>query len=560
MLDSSTLLAMLAAVAVKALLLVAMGTVAALTLRRSSAACRHILWTAVLGGVCILALSTPFPSFWSLPFGVSVAMPRTTEPVTAARMPMTARAAEGTRGAVNPPAVDGVPEGHGRDRVADALVLLWIGGVGLLALRVVAGQTALRRIHARARVIEIGSARALLDKLAGQMRIPRWVRLIETDAVSMPATWGVLRPVIAIPIGAAAWPEDFHAAAIRHELAHVRRHDALTQMGADLCCALLWFHPGVWFAARRMRAERERACDDAVLSAGTADVGYAEMLLALAADASRASPGPLRTAIAMADVHDLEGRLRAILDRATSRTSPRPVMASVPAFALIAAVTMAGLDVWGASPLHAAVPDGVQDAASPTPGSAEILYGERVPFTAWQERWALTRPFRPRNEREEQAIARLMEATQHEKQHSMDLVRERALWALWVAHADQVVDPLVAQLTNADWRVRAYAAWSLCVVGAPEARDALVLRLRDPVWRVRSEAAYALVALADRRTFDDMLPLLADSAWQVRLPAVEYLGRIGGPAARVALEKRLSDPHVAVRTAAEAALEASPIR
>ena len=66
----------------------------------------------------------------------------------------------------------------------------------------------------------------------------------------------------------------------------MRRRDVLTRTAADAACALFWFHPGVWMAARRMRAEAERACDDAVLAAGVPRIGYAEALVALAATAS----------------------------------------------------------------------------------------------------------------------------------------------------------------------------------------------------------------------------------------------------------------------------------
>jgi len=215
--------------------------------------------------------------------------------------------------------------------------------------------------------------------------------------------------------------------------------------------------------------------------------------------------------------------------------------------ALLATGTMAGLDPFG-TPLHAA---GIQSNEEP---ARDAYLDERIPFTPEQEQAALRRSFRPRDAGEELAFARLREAAEHVKQHELDLVRERALWALSIAAPDRVVDPLITALADADWRARAHAAWCLALVEAPEAREALTERLDDPVWRVRANAAGALDDMADPRSFEPLLRRLDDPAWQVRMPVVEYLGRIGTPEALAAVREHASDPHVAVRTAAEAVL------
>ncbi|MBZ5523689.1 MAG: hypothetical protein LAP21_15755 [Acidobacteriia bacterium] len=64
-----------------------------------------------------------------------------------------------------------------------------------------------------------------------------------------------------------------------HELVHVRRRDYLWAVASDLICSLLFFHPAVWQARARMRAERELACDQAVIAANPeARADYAESL------------------------------------------------------------------------------------------------------------------------------------------------------------------------------------------------------------------------------------------------------------------------------------------
>ena len=97
-----------------------------------------------------------------------------------------------------------------------------------------------------------------------------------------------------------------------HELAHVRRRDCLTQLAASTTCALYWMNPLAWYAAKALRRERERACDDAVLAAGTAGPTYAEHLLDVARAARHVTTPTWSGGVAMAHRSELEGRLMAI--------------------------------------------------------------------------------------------------------------------------------------------------------------------------------------------------------------------------------------------------------
>ena len=108
---------------------------------------------------------------------------------------------------------------------------------------------------------------------------------------------------------------------LAHELAHVKRRDCFTQAMAHLACAAYWFNPLVWIAARRLRAERESACDDLVLAAGTRGSDYAEHLLDIARSL-RSGAWPTWSAVTMAHRSQLEGRLMAILNPALPRRSP----------------------------------------------------------------------------------------------------------------------------------------------------------------------------------------------------------------------------------------------
>jgi hypothetical protein len=126
-----------------------------------------------------------------------------------------------------------------------------------------------------------------------------------------------------------------------HELAHVARRDCLVQTLAMVCCAAYWFHPGAWWAARKMREEREQACDDRVLAAGARASDYAGHLL----DVARGYRAPLcAAAIAMAAPSQLEGRVRAVLEpRRDRRAVTRKTGAVCAGAVLLASLPLAAV-------------------------------------------------------------------------------------------------------------------------------------------------------------------------------------------------------------------------
>ncbi len=539
--SAAVVLPLLFIIAVKALALVLMGGLAAWSLRRSSAACRHLLWTAVVGGVLAVAVASPFPSPWHVSMADSVrlaGLPGGEEALRFLRLETISASRAPVDESSLPPAGD--PDGPVR-ALAGFLALLWVAGAAYCAARIVMGQLALRRLAAAGRSLEVGVTRSLLSSA----RSPR-VRLIEVTALPAPATWGILHPVVALPAAWRSWPVSGLEAALRHELAHVRRRDTLTRLVADLCCALLWFHPAVRLAARRMRWESERACDDAVLMGGSSGIDYATWLVTLAERLSRGGH-PMHAGISMTAGDGLERRVRALLDPATRRASPRWALVSIAMAVVLVTLATAGLEA--GSDVHPSV----EERAI---ASDDLRLGERPPLTDLIERRALARGFTPRDEREALAFEQLQRAARHVKQHDLDFIRERGVWALSVARENEVIAPLIEALSSADWRERAAAAWCLDVTGAAgDAREGLIANLRDPVWRVRAMAATALVRTADPRATDAMLPLLDDAAWQVRLPVVQFLAREGSSAAMEAVRTRRNDPHVAVRSAARAALD-----
>ena len=207
----------------------------------------------------------------------------------------------------------------GTTGVAEGLVILYFAGVALLSARLLRQHLLARRLVASATPVTGSRWRRLLDDCVRQLSIGAPVGLRQS-AHSMPMAVGVVRPAIVVPDAADGWDEDRRRAVLLHELAHVCRRDCLTQLLASLACALYWPHPWVWRAARRLRVERELACDDRVLSAGAEPRKYAGHLLEIAYTLG-AGRSPL-LAVSMARRGQLEGRMLAVLDSDRNRALP----------------------------------------------------------------------------------------------------------------------------------------------------------------------------------------------------------------------------------------------
>ena len=152
-------------------------------------------------------------------------------------------------------------------------------------------------------------------------------------------------------------------------MAHIRRQDCLTQALGELVVCVYWFHPLVWLALRRLRVEREHACDDMVLHAGTKASDYAAHLLALARSLQ---PAVLSHAAVSMAAPRLETRLRAILNPRVNRQALKPAVGWIAS--LVAACLVLPLAAMRPQAVDAQTVSGtVYDAASArVPGAIVI--------------------------------------------------------------------------------------------------------------------------------------------------------------------------------------------
>ncbi|HXP60816.1 MAG TPA: M56 family metallopeptidase, partial [Dongiaceae bacterium] len=317
--------------------------------RRGAASARHLVWfLAVAGLLSLPGLSCLMPAWqrplWSLGTRADSGNELT---LTLEFMPAKVTAASVHPAAVPPPSAvmsaSGPAESGGGPRLAThfhtawaaSFLAVWLSGTALILLSVAVGRARLRALRRAAHPPADAGWFPLLGRLCEQLRVRRRVTLLQSPDDLMPVTWGWWQPVILLPAQADQWSPERRRVVLLHELAHVKRWDCLTQMIARVACAVYWFNPLVWLAARRMCIERERACDDLVLNGGCKASDYAAHLLEIARSFRRV---PQVAAIAMARSSHLEGRIAAIVDASRPRRAPRALLVGLCSAAVLAFV------------------------------------------------------------------------------------------------------------------------------------------------------------------------------------------------------------------------------
>jgi beta-lactamase regulating signal transducer with metallopeptidase domain/HEAT repeat protein len=564
--------ALLALLKVTFVLLVSLAATA--LMRRASAGARHMVWLVAL----IAALALPSWSMWS-PLPVRV-LPAVVQPVVPTIATGSARTQSPVtvNGGAAPTAAPVVPIASRSSRRPIGIGILCLALWSLLAVallgRLAAGAWMLRRIVRRARALDQPNWQRPLLEIADRLGLDDAPRLVQSDQIKMPFATGFLNAVIVLPLESDSWSTERRCAVLIHELAHVKRRDLAGHLVSRIACALYWFHPLVWTAARHLRAESERACDDLALVLGTRAAEYAEHLLNIVKEV-RDDRMPA-VALAMAKPGEFEGRMLAILDPRRRRRGPGRVQAVW----LVGALTALALAVGALAPARRAA------ATPPAPdsGASRALPGianENVdPKPADDPKPALE-PGDAKSEEGSDASARSSDAAARDRGkadaatevanevHRAEVlvrtlrtdpdaeVRRIAAWGLGSnAESDVAVQGLVeAVAREQDEEVREMATWALAECQSPAAAAALEAAFRrDKSAKVRRTAAWAAGTIGSATSVEGLTALLTDPDPDMREVAAWSIGSCSPEKAPVALVRALGDANRDVRLSAAWAL------
>ncbi|MGB6475082.1 MAG: M56 family metallopeptidase [Candidatus Sulfotelmatobacter sp.] len=286
----------------------------AIALRNQSAALRHRAWAAGILSSLALPVFAPLLPAWH-----SAALAGAALWGPAGAMATQAKSENFPALVVNAIVVNAGAVSPLFGKMAVILLLIWVSGFFILALKLADGLARLARASAQARPLLQNDWQHLTGEFSRSLRIRRRVQVLECDnPFAMPITWGVFRPVVILPASASNWPESRGRMVLFHELTHIARYDWFLQICAELLRCFYWFHPLAWIAAGNLRHESERACDDSVLNSGIAASEYATQLLDLARTLKNSSR-TWATALAIARPSTLERRFIAMLNPSINR-------------------------------------------------------------------------------------------------------------------------------------------------------------------------------------------------------------------------------------------------
>ncbi|RPJ52136.1 MAG: M56 family peptidase, partial [Acidobacteria bacterium] len=193
-------------------------------------------------------------------------------------------------------------------------------------------------------------------------------RVVCVESVTSPATYGLFRPVILLPLGFSELTETQQLGVICHELRHVQRHDWLFRFAEEIVRCLFWFHPLVLWLTRRIELSREQSVDQEVVQILGQSRDYLDSLVEMAG--ARLS-GPV-AALFLSESY-LRQRVRLIKEGFTMSTRRLSISLSL---SFVFLLTAGAVAVW-AFPLQGREQDQARPAG--VPGGSAVESQKRGP-------------------------------------------------------------------------------------------------------------------------------------------------------------------------------------
>ena len=195
------------------------------------------------------------------------------------------------------------------------LVFFWSIGIFIMFFLLYRSVKQVKALHSSALPLQNEELNALYIECLNEVNSKHTIPIYSTAFLKSPVLAGFLHPRIYLPIHLIS---DFNAGTISatdirymllHELQHYKHKDILIGYLINTVNVFYWFNPLIWYFLKRIRQERELACDSAVLQLlkETEYKSYGNTLINFA-ETIALSPFPFTMGIS-GNIKQLKGRI-----------------------------------------------------------------------------------------------------------------------------------------------------------------------------------------------------------------------------------------------------------
>jgi bla regulator protein blaR1 len=224
------------------------------------------------------------------------------------------------------------------------LVILaaWALWAGIQIVRFISAIVAIRRARSCSRTFP-SHAESVLPCWRRVRRQRRRATLVLSDSVATAAVLGWGAPMIAVaPSLVRTLDADELDRVLIHEWAHVQRRDDVVNILQIVVRIVAGWHPALWWIDRRLRIEREIACDEITVAVTGSAKAYAQCLMKLSS--LRGTSPAMRTAPAVFTPAGLRARVIKIV---SPHASIAPVWSRSIAAAIVISLSLISAGVSG---------------------------------------------------------------------------------------------------------------------------------------------------------------------------------------------------------------------
>ena len=231
------------------------------------------------------------------------------------------------------------------ERLARVTVKQWLGfgwAVGAVIFVVFALIKALRTNHWlwRQRKPLPVEAQIGIENLFFGLGLKTFPKVWLLSGIGQPFVWGLLRGSIYLPADFVKVNSTEHRRGVLgHELGHILRFDAAVNILQIIAQAVFWFHPFVWWANKKIRAEREKCCDEmAIACLGSKVKDYSSAIVNILISEYE-STRPVPSLAVAGPVKNIEERVKTML-RPGKKFYKRPSLIATTAVLTLALLTV----------------------------------------------------------------------------------------------------------------------------------------------------------------------------------------------------------------------------